>query len=619
MRETKFIEQNKEKWKELEQLMDAPQKDPEKLNELFVQVTDDLSFSRTFYPNRSVRVYLNSLAQNIFTNIYSTRKYGKNRFVLFWKEELPQLVYESRKDFRLSFGIFVIALLIGVLSSAMDGEFVRQILGDSYVEMTLTNIETGDPMAVYKESGAFSMWLGITANNLWVAFLTFAFGVLYGIGTIWMLLRNGIMVGAFQYFFVEKGLFWESFLTIWIHGTLEISAIVIAGAAGFTMGRGLIFPGTFSRLKAFQMSARRGLKIMLGITPIFILAAFFEGYLTRHTETPDAIRFLFILICLGFVLGYFVWYPVFKARRGFDSDLFQTRVEPDRRRDFELEGLKSVGELFSDVFLFYRQNFSKILAVAALAAALWCLVFYTLSDSDVQRIVYSNVAIFPTLSNFKSYFVNPAFLYLPALNGLTYALVAYLVCLLFLKKAGISKENFLKKAGDFSKLAVASLGLVAIFTLPSGLMFLLLITIFPIMMIWMYTMVIENRGLFQSFSRTTALAGSSFWLMLGLFAIIFITVLLFILILDSAVFSIVVEAVSMNFDFENQDFQNGFFDILISFCTVLVFKLGFGLLLSGMALTYYSLLEIRDAGTLHSHIREIGAHRKIKGIEWEGR
>ena len=66
MRETKFIQQNKEKWQEFESFLDGQYKDADKLSNLFIQVTDDLSYSRTFYPNRSVRVYLNGLAQQTF-------------------------------------------------------------------------------------------------------------------------------------------------------------------------------------------------------------------------------------------------------------------------------------------------------------------------------------------------------------------------------------------------------------------------------------------------------------------------------------------------------------------------------------------------------------------------
>ena len=70
MRETKFIDENKEKWQAFESALNNKNKNPEQLNEIFVQITDDLSHSRTFYPNRSVRVYLNGLAQRIFFLIY---------------------------------------------------------------------------------------------------------------------------------------------------------------------------------------------------------------------------------------------------------------------------------------------------------------------------------------------------------------------------------------------------------------------------------------------------------------------------------------------------------------------------------------------------------------------
>ena len=96
----------------------------------------------------------------------------------------------------------------------MDPEFSQIILGRGYIEMTQENIASGDPMAVYKQRGQFSMSLGITMNNIWVAFLTFVTGIFYGIGSLGILIRNGIMVGAFQHFFIERGLFQESFLAI---------------------------------------------------------------------------------------------------------------------------------------------------------------------------------------------------------------------------------------------------------------------------------------------------------------------------------------------------------------------------------------------------------------------
>ena len=106
MRETDFIEQNKQKWRELEGLLKEERKDPDKLSQLFVQVTEDLAYSQTFYPNRTVRVYLNNIAQQVFHKIYKNRKEHKSRFFHFWKDELPRLVYESRKQLGLSLIIY---------------------------------------------------------------------------------------------------------------------------------------------------------------------------------------------------------------------------------------------------------------------------------------------------------------------------------------------------------------------------------------------------------------------------------------------------------------------------------------------------------------------------------
>ena len=136
-------------------------------------------------------------------------------------------------------------------------------------------------MAVYKKMSETDMFLGITINNIKVSLLAFSMGVLAGIGTIYMLMQNAIMLGSFQYFFYEKGLLWESARTIWIHGTIEISVIIVAGCAGLVVGKSILFPGTYSRLKSFTMGVKSGLKIVVSTIPFFIIAGFLEGFVTR--------------------------------------------------------------------------------------------------------------------------------------------------------------------------------------------------------------------------------------------------------------------------------------------------------------------------------------------------
>lgn len=387
MRETKFIEQNKEKWAEYESMIQNGSGEPEKLNDLFVQITDDLSYARTFYPNRSVKVYLNHLAQRIFNHIYKGRKFPKERLVQFWTHELPQVMWESRFALRLALGIFVLSFAIGVVSSILNPDFAKVVLGESYVQMTLQNIESGDPMAVYKDHQPLGSFVGIAANNLWVSFLTAVAGVIASIGTVFLLISNGIMVGAFQFFFIEKGLFWPSFLTIWIHGTLEISAIIIAGGAGLVAGSGLLFPGTFTRTQAFQISMRRGMKIFVGIVPVIIIAAFFEGFLTRFTEVPDVIRGLFILSSLAFVLGYYVVLPRVRAYKGDFSDMERDAdLPPDSINPVRFTSIKSTGEIISDSFAIVKKNLQWTFA-AVFTSAFAFTVFTLFQDNAPTGLV----------------------------------------------------------------------------------------------------------------------------------------------------------------------------------------------------------------------------------------
>ena len=218
-------------------------------------------------------------------------------------------MHDARRELLTSFLIFVASALIGVLSAANDPDFVRLILGNGYVDMTLDNIANGEPMAVYNGSSEVPMFLGITLNNVMVSFNCFAMGLLTSFGTGYMLLSNGIMVGAFQTFFYQQDLLWESSLAIWLHGTLEIWAIIVAGAAGLALGNGWLFPGTYSRLESFRRGAKRGLKIVIGTVPVFIMAGFIEGFITRHTELPDMLRLGVILTSLAFIIFYYIYLP----------------------------------------------------------------------------------------------------------------------------------------------------------------------------------------------------------------------------------------------------------------------------------------------------------------------
>ncbi|MDD7258033.1 MAG: stage II sporulation protein M [Prevotellaceae bacterium] len=310
MREVSFIRQNIEKWRETERWVeDAKEVSPDTLADAYTDITSDLAFSQTHYPTSRITIYLNNLASALHNEIYRNKREKWSRMVTFWTREVPHTMHDARKELLVSLVIFAASVLIGAMSQYHDADFARLILGNGYVDMTLENIGKGQPMAVYSGSEEMGMFLGITLNNVFVSLAVFAMGIFTSVGTGFMLFRNGVMLGAFQTFFFQHGLLAESMLAIWLHGTLEISAIIVAGSAGVAMGNSWLFPGTYSRMTSFRRGAMRGLKIVVGTVPLFIVAGFIEGFFTRHTEWPYTLRLAIILSSLAFVIFYYIGLP----------------------------------------------------------------------------------------------------------------------------------------------------------------------------------------------------------------------------------------------------------------------------------------------------------------------
>ena len=148
MKESDFIEQNKEKWLDFENNLLKKEKDPSKTSRLFVQITDDLSYAQTFYRNRSVKLYLNGIARLLFNDLNKAEKKGWSAFVLFWKKELPLTMFQARRAMLISFLVFVLCFILGALTCRYDKAFAASILSESYVNMTNENIAKGDRKSV---------------------------------------------------------------------------------------------------------------------------------------------------------------------------------------------------------------------------------------------------------------------------------------------------------------------------------------------------------------------------------------------------------------------------------------------------------------------------------------
>lgn len=310
MKEVTFINRNQKKWQAFEESM-LQDSAPDELANQYIQIIDDLSYARTFYKHSRVTSYLNRLALKSHQQIYKNKKEKTSRIKQLVNIEVPLILYKYRSQLYISMLVFVISALLGVVSALTDHSFIRLILPERYINMTLNNIQNGDPMGVYGQSSQFPMFLRITFNNVLVSFYAFLMGILTHFGTGFILARNGIMLGSFVTFFYQKNLLGTSLYTIMIHGSLELSAISIAGAAGFILSSSFLFPGTYSRLESFKNGTKDATKIMVVLVPVFIMAGFLESFVTRHYQTiPLPLILLIIIGSLSFIIWYFFIYPI---------------------------------------------------------------------------------------------------------------------------------------------------------------------------------------------------------------------------------------------------------------------------------------------------------------------
>jgi uncharacterized membrane protein SpoIIM required for sporulation len=211
---------------------------------------------------------------------------------------------------------FTLFTLIGVLSAVYDKDFANIILGEGYVNQTIENIKSGNAVGIYQSGSTWGSTIGIIFNNIGVGAKLYIYGIFGGIGTLWALLSNSVMLGSFQYFFYDYGALGDSARGIWLHGVFEIFSMVVEAMCGLILGASILFPRTLSRFNSFKNGFKDSFKIFLSTVPFTICAGIIEGYVTRHAlNMPLSLNLIIIfgsLIVIGF---YYFIYPSIVNRK----------------------------------------------------------------------------------------------------------------------------------------------------------------------------------------------------------------------------------------------------------------------------------------------------------------
>lgn len=620
MKETSFIKQNKKKWARFEKLSGKKNNDPDEVSELFTEITEDLSYARTFYPRRSVRVYLNQLAQGVFTSLYKQRKQPLGNFLKFWTESLPLEMYRARYNLLTSFLFFSLAIVIGAVSQHYDVNFVKLILGDYYVEETERRILAGNPMGVYGEMPEAGMFVSITLNNIRVAFITFALGIFATLGTYVLLLGNGIMLGSFQWWFKGKGLLLTSFLAVWIHGAFEISSIVIAGAAGITVGNGLLFPRSYTRVQSLIFAAKRGLTIMLSLIPFFIIAGFLESYVTRHYLTmPVALKWTIILFSFAVIILYYVVYPFVVARKHPDKIAIKEipRYIPERK--IEWNKIRKVAEVFTDTFYLFIKHSGKISKIFftfifPLAIGLTITIFAL----EYYKFDYE----LTLLETFRTLFGTGVFFTWYKLVGWGFIL-ALLFCDVFYVIKTDEDDHLFR--GYFKFLGrhlfwmfIYSVGVFTIFAFAPFYLLLLSVLVAPFIGMMPAIIVHEKKDFFSAFGNSFNLGKGAYGDSLGSFAIFVLIFFIFMFALENPIGGLFGEFDLISLiDNIVKDMTITVFDryaAVISFVNCIIYILFLFLMIGiyalSFSLSYYSSNEIKTAKGLYNRLDDFGKRNK---------
>jgi len=253
---------------------------------LYRQTASDLATIREDASSRSLAHYLNQLLGRAHNLIYMGRRSRPSGIIKFYRETFPQVFHDTFAYTMTAFAIFWALAGAGAMLAVMNPGFQRYFLGTAMME-TIEKRQMWTHSIVSVKPLESSL---IMTNNLSVSFTTFALGITAGIGTVFELMFNGLLLGVVGAACWEAGMSQQLWSFVVPHGVIELPAIFIAGGAGLLLAKGLLFPGTLPRRASLVREGGRAVRLVLGIIPMLIVAGTIEGFISP-SELPISVKF----------------------------------------------------------------------------------------------------------------------------------------------------------------------------------------------------------------------------------------------------------------------------------------------------------------------------------------
>lgn len=323
MNEQQFIKTNSQTWKQLENYSARIEKKGLKILtsgevrdflKLFRVASHHLAYARTHYPDSSTASYLNVLISRSHDQVYAVKRVSPRNILGYFTREFPNHVVCCKGFMLGAFALFMFGFLLSLLlvfhKESNAAFFLPQSLIDSAGHSHGASSSSGwnDPL----------MSSTIMVNNITIALKAFVFGITLGIGTLYVLLMNGMLLGALTALMYRHGNPFSYWSLILPHGIFELTAIFISGGAGLIIAGSLLLPGEYSRRDSIILGSKKAVQLVPGIAAMLVAAGIIEGFFTPLQISPG-IKLIFAGVC-SFVLVLYFGLPGIKGKRGRLND-----------------------------------------------------------------------------------------------------------------------------------------------------------------------------------------------------------------------------------------------------------------------------------------------------------
>jgi uncharacterized membrane protein SpoIIM required for sporulation len=299
-----FIHKHREDWQQLEQMVTTLNKrsvkgdDITRFYRLYQKAAQNLSYCQSYFANEEVTVYLNGLVSKSHNLLYKDQVSSIKQIRHFFSTKFIGLLLEQWRFVTVAMMLFLIGAIGSFFSVMDDPQHIYSILPPEMAQGV-------SPEKLGSSNGTVDSSVisaSIMTNNIRVAFLAFAGGVTFGILTIYLLISNGVLLGALAALFWQHGKSYDFWAYIVPHGMIELTAIFIAGGAGLLMGYKLFVPGPYTRGYQLKTQAKRSVQLLLGTIPLFVIAGIIEGFITPAAISLEAKYIVAVITVVGLVL-----------------------------------------------------------------------------------------------------------------------------------------------------------------------------------------------------------------------------------------------------------------------------------------------------------------------------